>query len=100
MIVPRVRRMLTHARNQIAPVAGYPGRMLALLGKTPAHNGFPFTQERRDLMERAREQLTLLRFVARKIDGMSGFRYQLPAGHVEVCSTIHTDGQPCGSAGW
>lgn len=38
--------------------------MLALLRKTPAHNGFPFTQERRDLMERAREQLTLLRSAA------------------------------------
>lgn len=62
MIASRVRRVLTHALNQIAPVSGYPGRMLALLRKTPAHNGFPFTQERRDLMERAREQLTLLGF--------------------------------------
>lgn len=92
MIASRVRRVLTHALNQIAPVSGYPGRMLALLRKTPAHNGFPFTQERRNLMERAREQLTLLEFAPCKIDGMPGFRYQLPAGHVDVCSTIHTDG--------
>ena len=62
MIASRVRRVLTHALNQIAPVSGYPGCMLALLRKTPAHNGFPFTQERRNLMERARAELTLLGF--------------------------------------
>lgn len=38
MIASRVRRVLTHALNQITPVSGYPGRMLALLRKTPAHN--------------------------------------------------------------
>ena len=41
---------------------------------------------------RAREQLTLLGFAPCKIGGMPGFRYQLPAGYIEVCSTIHTDG--------
>lgn len=79
MIASRVRRVLTHALNQIAPVAGYPGRMLALLRKTPAHNGFPFTQERRDLMERAREQLRLLGFAPCKIDGMPRYRPARPA---------------------
>jgi hypothetical protein len=100
MIASRVRRVLTHALNQIAPVSGYPGRMLALLRKTPAHNGFPFTQERRDLMERARAQLTLLGFAPCMIDVCQAFVTNCLPGTLTFARRSTPAEQPCGSAGW
>lgn len=92
MIAPRVIRMLTYAVNQITGPWRYARTMLAILRKAPSRNGFPFTAERHALMVDADAHLTPLGFTACRVDGMPGYRYHLPAGHVEVSSTIHSDG--------